>query len=561
MDEAVLRAKQRMRLGADANYDLLYENFDVLHYLLQSPDLIDDPEVDLIEHFLEHGRAEGLSPHPDFSMIEYSNRYPKKTAPDRVRNPFLFWLKYGRADGDIADPAPGIFGMAPVLGLPPHQLAGMLAERRRDLQQRLRSGRLGEVLARAAEIEPLIGETWTELADPHLIPLSKAVVVDETRAIYQAHEAVGFRRARIVFVIDRPRSDGGRQMEGHLAHALAAHLDPSEIVVIYTDGTGEPPTGRFPVGVREVDLATITRSMPNKWAQHTLVMLLRTFRADAIVNINSRLFYHALRFYGHALAATERLFLCLFCNEQTAMGTWAGWSAGYFYRTFDHVAGVITDSEYLARQLTEMYRVGRDQGERLHVFRQPVDPALPVVAGSPARAERRPQIFWAGRPRQLGLVLQMARLMPEVDFRVWAQWMPAGSHLTEAPENVRLESKDARVSELPLVDADAWLYTSESDGVPGQLLEVAMTGIPIVGSLVGGTGEVLGEDDAWPVTDVENTDAYVQSIREVLADPDGSRRRALALRERMLRERPEKLFATRAADVLLAVDDPAEPGR
>jgi hypothetical protein len=44
MDEAVLRAKRRMRIGADRNYDLLYENFDVLHYLLQSPALIDDPE-------------------------------------------------------------------------------------------------------------------------------------------------------------------------------------------------------------------------------------------------------------------------------------------------------------------------------------------------------------------------------------------------------------------------------------------------------------------------------------------------------------------------------------
>ncbi len=32
MDQAVLRAKRRMRIGADPDYDLLYENFDVLHY-------------------------------------------------------------------------------------------------------------------------------------------------------------------------------------------------------------------------------------------------------------------------------------------------------------------------------------------------------------------------------------------------------------------------------------------------------------------------------------------------------------------------------------------------
>src|SRR5262249_11968706 len=141
----------------------------------------------------EHGRDEGLSPHPDFSMIEYVDRYPRKTAQDKVRNPFLYWLKHGRAAGDVADPTPGIMRIAPVLGLAPEQLADLLGERRRDLQQRFRPGRLGQVLARAAEIEPLIGATWTEIADPHLIPLSKRVVVDETRVMYQAHEAAGFR--------------------------------------------------------------------------------------------------------------------------------------------------------------------------------------------------------------------------------------------------------------------------------------------------------------------------------------------------------------------------------
>lgn len=555
MDEAVLRAKRRMRIGADPNYDLIYQNFDVLHYLLQSPTLIDDPDVDLIEHFLEHGRAEGLSPHPDFSMIEYVDRYPRKTAQDKVRNPFLYWLKHGRAAGDVADPTPGIMRIAPVLGLAPEQLAELLTERRRDLQQRFRTGRLGEVLARAAEIEPLIGATWTEIADPHLIPLSKRVVVDETRVMYQAHEAAGFRRARIVFVINRPRWGGGRRMEGHLAHALATHLDPSEIVVIYTDDTADAPVHRFPAGVREIDFAGIVRGLPNDRAQHALAMLLRTFQADAVININSRLLYHAMRYYGHALAVTERIFLCFFCNEQTAMGTWVGWSLGYFYRTFDHLTGVITDSEFLARELVENYRVSDKDRERLHVFHAPVDADLPVVSESPAHPGRRPQVFWAGRwdrQKRPGLVLEVARLMPDVDFRMWGESVLTGSHVRQTPDNVRLEGTYPHISEIPLAEADLWLYTSGWDGVPSQLLEVAMTGIPIVGSLVGGTSEVLSAEDAWPVEDRDEPGAYVRAIRGVLADAGDSRRRALALRERMLRERPEKVFATRAADVLLA---------
>ena len=564
MDEAVLRAKRRMRIGADPDYDLLYENFDVLHYLLQSPNLLNEPEVDLIEHFLEYGRAEGLSPHPDFSMTEYTARYPHKTAPERVRNPFLFWLKHGRAAGDIADPTPRIFRVAPTLGMSPEQVADLVAERRRDLQQRLRTGKLGEVFARAAEIEPLIGATWTEIARPHLIPLSRRLVVDETCAIYQAHEAAGFQRARVVLVINRARWGGGRRMEGHLAHALAAHVEPGEIMVIYTDDSTEAPVGRFPDGVREVDFAHILGELRTDLAEHALVMLLRSFHADAIVNVNSRLLYGAMRSYGPALAATERLFLCFFCNEQTAMGTWVGYPLRYFYRTFDYVAGVITDSEYLAHQLTETYRVGEKDRERLHVFRAPVDATLPVISESPARSGRRPQVFWAGRwdrQKRIGMFLQVARLMPDIDFRMWGESVLTSGHVHEVPDNVRLEGTYAHISEIPLAEADVWLYTSGWDGVPSQLLEVAMTGIPIVGSLVGGTGEVLSEEDAWPVAEGEGADAYVAAIRAALADPRSSRRRALALRERMLRERTEKAFATRAAEVLLVDDESRKGGR
>ncbi|MBO0729439.1 MAG: glycosyltransferase family 4 protein, partial [Acidimicrobiaceae bacterium] len=563
MDEAVLRAKRQMRIGVDPDYDLLYENFDVLHYLLQCPDLLDEPEVDLIEHFLKYGRTQRLSPHPDFSMIEYVDRYPIKTAAGKIRNPFLFWLKYGRAAGDIADPAPGILRMAAVLGMAPEQLADLLGERRRDLQQRFRTGRLGEVFARAAEIEPLIGATWTEIARPHLIPLSRRTVVDEIYAIYQAQEAAGFRRARVVFVINRARWGSGRRIEGHIAHALSAHVEPDEIVVIYTDESTEEPPGRYPDGVRRIDFANVTRGMPKDIAQHALVMVLRSFRADSIVNINSRMLYEAMRSYGRALAATERLFLCFLCNEQTGMGTWVGWSLRYFYRLFDHVAGVITDSEHLANDLIEAYQVPAKDRERLHVFRAPVDASLPVVSESPASPGRRPQVFWAGRwdrQKRIGLVLEVARLMPDVDFRMWGESVLTGSHILETPGNVRLEGAYAHLSEVPLAEADVWLYTSGWDGVPSQLLEVAMTGIPIVGSLVGGVGEVLSEEDAWPVAHNEDAEAYVAAIRAALADPGDARRRALALRERMLRERTEKAFATQAVGLLLDDDSLEQSG-
>ena len=553
MDDAVLDAKRRMRSGTDPDYDLVQENFDVLHYLLQSPGLIDQHDVDLVSHFIEHGEARRLSPHPDFSMAEYLRRYPEKATSREGVNPYVEWLKHGKADGEIADPAPRIGRMSHVLGMESQDVVDLVVARRSDLQQRLRTGRLGEMFARAAEIEPLVGEAWTEITRPKLLPLSRPVVVDELHAIYRAQQVAGFRRARLILVINRGRWGGGRRMEGHLAHALARSIEPDEIVVIHTDESTDTPPGRYPEGVRQIDFARIARPLPTEAAQHALVVLLRSFHADAIVNINSRLLYHAMRVHGRALAVTERVFLIFFCNEQLATGTWRGWSLRYFYRSFESVAGVITDSGHLARELATTHKMGTREQERLHVFRAPVDPSLPVVEEPPADPHRRRQVFWAGRwdrQKRVDLFLEIARRMPDVDFRMWGETVLGGA-ARELPANVLAQGRYGHFTDLPLAEADLWLYTSGWDGVPSLLLEVAMTGIPIVGTRVGGTGEVLSEDDAWPVAEDDGAEAYVQAIRAVLSEPAEARRRALALRERMLQERTEQEFAMTAIGLLL----------
>jgi glycosyltransferase involved in cell wall biosynthesis len=157
------------------------------------------------------------------------------------------------------------------------------------------------------------------------------------------------------------------------------------------------------------------------------------------------------------------------------------------------------------------------------------------------------------------IAFEVARRMPDVDFRMWGESVLTPGHVGAAPPNVALEGAYAHISELDLSSADAWLYTSGWDGVPSQLLEVGMTGIPIVGSLVGGTGEVLSVEDSWPVEDRENPAAYAWAIRDVLADPSEARRRSQALRNRLLRERTEEAYAGHVAGLLLRPGDRERP--
>jgi glycosyltransferase involved in cell wall biosynthesis len=347
-------------------------------------------------------------------------------------------------------------------------------------------------------------------------------------------------------------------MEGHIAHALAGEVDPEEIVVIYSDESGASPAGRFPEGVRQVDFAAHAAGLDPEWQEHTLVMLLRSFQADSIVNINSGMLHRAMRAYGHALAATERLFPIFFCNEQSRIGNWYGWPSSQFYRVFDRVTNVITDSEYLARWFDDTYQLDARSRDKIRVFRTPVDPTLPVASPDPpSRPSGRPTVFWAGRwdrQKKIDLVLEIARRMPDVEFRMWGEPVLQRRKLELRPDNVKVEGKYRAFTDVDLSDADVWLYTSAWDGVPTLLLEVAMTGVPIVGSLVGGTGEVLSEEDAWPISEIDDPGVYVEAIRAVLANRPAARKRARALRERLLRERSERSFAEQVIGLLLVAD-------
>jgi glycosyltransferase involved in cell wall biosynthesis len=54
--------------------------------------------------------------------------------------------------------------------------------------------------------------------------------------------------------------------------------------------------------------------------------------------------------------------------------------------------------------------------------------------------------------------------------------------------------------------------------------------MPIVASGVGGVPELITDETGWLVHDADNVNAYVKALREILAAPDESRRRAQMLK-------------------------------
>ena len=524
-------------------YAVIREVFDLPYYLMRYPDIAQAENLDPIQHYISHGSREGRDPSPDFSTKHYMHRYPE--VKESGVNPYYHWLTIGRREGRIAVPFTEFEGICRMFNRSPIEVQSILSWKRHDLRHRFEHGVLGEMVAKATKLEPLIAHSWKEVFTAKFPPFHSDQVVTQTVAMQRMHEEADFRPAKAVVIIPHCRLSGGARLAGHLSNALAQIFGPEELVVLRTDLDIMRFPEWFPADCRHVSLANAAEKLPLPSREKLLVEFLRSLKPSVVINLNSRLFWETMRSYGKVLSASTSLYTYFFCNDKNNLGHWSGYPLRNFYRYFDLFKGVLTDSEFLADEFRTRYLVPPAQMSKIVALKTPVSflsPApLPV-----SRIGRKPCVFWAGRfdrQKRVDLVYRIASQMPDVDFRLWGEPV-LDNHAAslEKPSNVHLEGVFALLSDLPFEQCDAWLYTSEWDGVPNMLIEIATLAVPLVGSIAGGTGEILKEELTGSVYDIEDIGGYEKALRAILADPTAARERAQRLRNLVLSQHTPEVY-------------------
>lgn len=75
------------------------------------------------------------------------------------------------------------------------------------------------------------------------------------------------------------------------------------------------------------------------------------------------------------------------------------------------------------------------------------------------------------------------------------------------------------ISSIPTTDYDIYLYTSQTDGVPNILMEVAATGLPIIASDAGGVSEFIRDKKTGLIVDLEDINGYTEAIYWLVNNP------------------------------------------
>jgi glycosyltransferase involved in cell wall biosynthesis len=529
----------------------LQPHFDSSYYQTRYQDL-NGTLIGPLEHFVLHGAKEGRNPSATFDTKAYRTRYPEIASFGD--NPFFHYLVVGRSKGY----EPGLFGATdPEVKCISNRIgveAATLLTRHRDakgsISERLKTGELGRMFDKAVAIDPLVGHARLAVMECGVSPLRDKPRALRLSAMIKLQEAAGYRPAKAIILIPWNHLGGASKLAGHLTKALATELSADEVLVIHTENDEWDYPQWFPLNTRRVDFSGPTKNLEARDKLHVLLEFLRSLDADVIVNVNSPKFWPLIENFGRQLRAQSRLFTYFFCNEKNVLGEWGGYPVRNFHHQFDHVDGFLVDSHAMKEELSDRFGLSVGPKSKILVLDTPIGEALPQFASAPERsAGTRPVVFWAGRfdrQKRVDVVYAIARELPNVDFRLWGEMkLDRSLARLEAPDNVRNMGTYKSLLEVGLSEADLWLYTSEWDGVPNVLIEIATTGIPIVGSISGGTGEILDLGFSHPVRSVDDIAGFVAAIKTVLADPDSARADAAKLREAVLKSRdPESYRAS-----------------
>jgi glycosyltransferase involved in cell wall biosynthesis len=110
--------------------------------------------------------------------------------------------------------------------------------------------------------------------------------------------------------------------------------------------------------------------------------------------------------------------------------------------------------------------------------------------------------------------------MPDIEFRMFGYPIDRKT-LTKydlLQPNISVKGPLTDPGRLLPEEYGALLFTSDYEGLPNLLIEVASLGIPIVASEVGGIRELVAPGCGWTVAPETDVAGYVEALRQAL-DP------------------------------------------
>jgi glycosyltransferase involved in cell wall biosynthesis len=477
------------------------EIFDEDSYRAAQPD-IRDQNVWGFRHFINHGIFEGRK----IDSVPSLTVWPRFTdiAGSQLANWQMFWGSHSEA--------------IPAMGLP-----GPLLAQQKRLVEIVESDLYDEIIRRAQAIDPALGEP-RKLTAIYAAPFHDQLA-DVLERIY---ERLPQRQYDSIITVPWLRTGGADLVACQLAAAVKEARPDESVLILLVDQKNFERADWIPEGVDHAHISDLLNFVSNDKAEVLLYTLFLGLTPRRLLNVNSYKTWRTFERFGKRLTNQMATYSYLFCWDQTPEGLRVGYPSMFYASTSPQLTGIFTDTNYLRDELIRLYLPPADVAARTTAMFTPSrsEPTKRVCAkvALENRVGKRPRILWAGRldrQKRFDLVQEIARRMPHADFHCWGDaLLDSPPDFRKSPKNLQLNSGFKDYAELPFEDADLWLFTSAWEGMPTILIEIAVRGMAVVASQVGGVRELANDETSFAVNDIDNVDAYVKALQFAIDNPD-----------------------------------------
>jgi glycosyltransferase involved in cell wall biosynthesis len=210
---------------------------------------------------------------------------------------------------------------------------------------------------------------------------------------------------------------------------------------------------------------------------------------------------------------------------------------------------VFTDNQNV---IDEMLATNAFDPSKLIVHYQPTTPDVSEPRVINVSKSKPLRILWASRlshQKRPDIVKKIAEQLDSQKFHidVYGRAQHYDKKYFDGTKSLTYKGPFNGINTLPTTHYDIYLYTSDVDGVPNILLEIAATGLPIVASDDGGVGEFIINNKTGLLVDVENIAGYIKAFEQIRSNPERAKNFAKAAQDLMLTQHSVSRFEKEVA--------------
>ncbi|HEY1085859.1 MAG TPA: glycosyltransferase [Candidatus Saccharimonadales bacterium] len=376
----------------------------------------------------------------------------------------------------------------------------------------------------------------------------------EQAAYWKLAERIG---ESVDYMIMTPwlKTSGASLVVLRYANAYIQNNPKARVVVVATEDVDCPWEERLDERIHFVKVERSFTSLTQLTQSRVIAQLMVQLKPKRLHIIHSQEAFRAINLYAPQITLHTKLYLSIFAYDYSPEGMRQSAFLASAEPALPYTTKIFCDNQWIIDDTVDIFGVSR---ELFTVHKLPFDEQDEEVQNEEvAKTSDRKnntvfRVLWASRiakakrPDILYEILKEAHSKRlEIEFTIYGELYGNSvqpkllEKICKLPNVKYMGGFSKGITNIADVAGyDAFLFTSEGEGMPNAIIEAQSMELPVIASAVGGVPEtVISGKTGIPVAPYDNIDGYIAALEQLMKDRKTAEKLGQAAKEMIKRER------------------------